>query len=189
MLKKQCKMLYKTVKINGRSKHPALTNSSNGQNMHRNATINDLNFIFELIMDGAKSGYFNREFQDLPAAANGLHLELASILTDKTRANGLTAYGIIYENKGKRAGFVLMSAGEEDKGNELWMASIKPNLRGKGFGKKMIQGVLEQFKGRNLMLFARCAQESKAMFNLLSKNGFKHVATGEEGYRGMMYEL
>lgn len=157
--------------------------------MHRNANINDLGFIYELIMDGAKHGYFNRKFQEIPAAANGLRLELTSILTSQVRPNGLRAYGVIYEYQNEPIGFVLMSAGEENKGNELWMAAIHPDFRGKGHGKKMIQGILEQFKRRNLMLFARCAPESERMFQLLLKNGFRHVITGKEGYRGLMYGL
>lgn len=157
--------------------------------MHRNANLKDLEFMYSQIMDGANHGYFNRKFQELPAAANGLRLELTSILTKGVRPNGLRAYGIIFENNGVPIGFVLMSAGEGNKGNELWMAGIDSKHRGKGYGKQMIQGVLEQFKGRNLMLFARCAPESETMYQLLSKNGFRHVATGEEGYRGLMYEL
>lgn len=157
--------------------------------MHRNANIGDLDFIYELVMGGAKHGFFNRQFQELPAAANGLRLELALILESQVRPNGLRAYGIIYEHKGLPIGFVLMSDDEQNKGRELWMAAIHPGFQKKGHGKKMIQGVLDQFKDRNLMLFARCAPESERMYQLLTKNGFKHVATGEEGYRGMMYEL
>lgn len=157
--------------------------------MHHNASIANLDLIYELIMDGAKHGYFNREFQKLPAAANGLRLELTSILENRLRPNGLPAYGIVYEHEDRVIGFVLMSAGEGNIGNELWMAAIHPDFREKGHGRKMVQGVLEQFKGRKLMLFARCAPESKRMYQLLLKNGFRHVATGDEGYRGMMYEL
>lgn len=157
--------------------------------MHRNANIGDLDFIYEMVMDGAKYGYFNRKFQELTAAANGLRLELTSILKNQVRPNGLQAYGITYEYEGRPIGFVLMSAGEQNKGNELWMAAIHPDFREKGHGRKMVKGVLEQFKGRNLMLFARCAPESERMYQLLLNNGFRHVATGEEGYRGMMYEL
>lgn len=157
--------------------------------MLRYANINDLDFIYELVMSGAEHGFFNRQFHELPAAANGLRLELFSILASKTRLNGLMTYGIAYEHKGRPIGFVLMSTVEQNRGNELWMAAIHPDFRQMGYGKKMIQGVLEQFKGRNLMLFARCAPESESMFQLLIKNGFKHVSTGEKGYRGMMYEL
>jgi len=157
--------------------------------MHRNANINDLSFIYEQIMEGSKHGYFNRKFQELPAAANGLKLELTSILKNKIRPNGLSSYGIIYEFNDKPVGFIIMSAGEENKGTELWMAAIHSDYQNRGHGKKMIAGVLEQFKGRNLILMARCAPESEAMFQLLLKSGFRHLATGEEGYRGLAYEL
>lgn len=37
--------------------------------MHRDANIGDLDFIYELIMDGTKQGFFNRKFQQLPPPA------------------------------------------------------------------------------------------------------------------------
>ena len=157
--------------------------------MHRNSNINDLNFIYDLIMDGSKHGYFNREYQTLAGASNGLKLELKSILSQRKRHNGLTAYAVIFECNNKPAGFVIMSAGPDNKGNELWMASILPSLRGKGLGNKMIKGITERFVGQNVMLMARCAPESEIMYNLLLNNGFQYVATGEEGYRGVMFVL
>ena len=82
-----------------------------------------------------------------------------------------------------------MSTVENNKGNELYMSSIDTNYRNKGYGKKMIQGILDKFQGKNLTLLARCSNESERMFQLLLKNGFKHKATGEEGYRVLSYEL
>ena len=157
--------------------------------MHRDANIGDLDFIYDLIMNGAKQGFFNRKFQQLPAAAHGLRLEISLILESRIRPNGLKASGIIYQHKGQPIGFVLMSAGEKNKGNELWMVAIHKDFQKKGYGKKMVQGVLDKFKGLNLMLFARCSPESEKMYQLLLKNGFAHVETSEEGYRGMIYEL
>ena len=157
--------------------------------MHRNANIHDLNFIYDLIMDGAKHGYFNRQYQTTIGASNGLKVELESILKNKKKYDGQTAYGVIFEHNGSPAGFVIMSAVENNKGNELWMAAVTPRLRGKGIGKKMIQGITQQFSGKNLMLMARCAPESETMFQLLLKSGFEHFDTGKEGYRGMMFTL
>ena len=157
--------------------------------MHRDANIGDLDFIYELIMDGAKQGFFNRKFQQLPAIAYGLRIEISLILKNGIRPNGLKANGIIYEYQGQPIGFVLMSAGENNEGNELWMVAIHKDFQEKGYGKKMVQGVLDKFKGLNLMLFARCSPESEKMYQLLLKNEFAHIGTSEEGYRGMMYEL
>ena len=64
--------------------------------MHRDANIGDLDFIYDLIMNGATQGFFNRKFQQLPAAAHGLRLEISLILESRIRPNGLKASGIIY---------------------------------------------------------------------------------------------
>lgn len=157
--------------------------------MLRNATMDDLDFIYELVLDGSKYGYFNRKFHGLPEAAKGLRLELASILKKQIRPNGLRAYGIVYEHDSRPVGFVVMSAGEQNKGNELWMVAVHPDFRNKGHGRKMIQGVLEKFKGRNLFLYARCAPESERMYQLLLKNGFTRRIIDENSYRVIMYEL
>lgn len=82
-----------------------------------------------------------------------------------------------------------MSAGENNEGNELWIVAIDKKFRNQGHGKQMILGIINQFKGKNLMLFARCAPESEIMYQLLLQHGFNHFTTGQEGYRGLMYEL
>ena len=154
--------------------------------MLRHANINDLDFIYRTIIEESKHGHFDKELQS-PLAAKGLHLELSLILKKRTRVNGFTAYAIIYEHNRSPVGFTIISAIKNNQGNELWMAAIKPKLRGKGLGTKMMKSILKQFYGRKQLIAARCAPESQTMFNILSKNGFKHVATGDEGHRGMRY--
>ena len=157
--------------------------------MHRNATVEDYNFIYELIMDGSKVGNFTKEYYEVPEAANGLKVELMSILTTKTRHKNRIAYAIIYEYKNKPIGFVIISSIDGRDGNELYMASISPEYRGKGFGKKMIKGITEQFEGKNLAFLARCNLNSEGMYQILLKSGFEHMDTGEEGYRVLSFTL
>ena len=120
---------------------------------------------------------------------HGWELELRSVLVNRVRLNGLQSYALIWEQKKKAVGFVIMSAGPDNRGNELWMAAVSPEHRGIGEGKKMILEILKQFKGRNRILMARCAPESQAMFHILTTNGFMSVATGEQGSRGLIYSL
>lgn len=154
--------------------------------MFRNATQDDFEFICNLVLVEAKNGHFNRDLLN-PVLTRNWQLELKGILTSKRRHNGVTAYGLIWLVNEQQAGFVLMSGGPNNKGNELYMAAIAPEFRGHGEGKKMIVEVLKYFKGRNLSLVARCSRESEAMFHILTENGFKHMLTGEEGSRGLMY--
>ncbi|WP_440216647.1 GNAT family N-acetyltransferase [Chromobacterium piscinae] len=156
--------------------------------MMRNASSEDFQFIFNLVLAEAENEHFSRELL-VPAAARGFEIELKSVLANRVRHNGIQAYALIWEKNSKPIGFVIMSAGSDNKGNELWMSALSPEHRGNGEGKKMVSEILRQFKGKNLALFARCAPESEAMFHILKTNGFTHVATGEQGSRGLMYTL
>lgn len=48
--------------------------------MLRAANVSDLDFIFQLIYEGAKEGYFNTQLYEIPEATRGLRIELTSIL-------------------------------------------------------------------------------------------------------------
>lgn len=156
--------------------------------MMRNASPEDFNFIFNLVLREAKNGHFARELL-IPVATRGFAVELESILANRLRHDGIPAYALIWERNSKPIGFVIMSAGTDNKGNEFWMSALSPEHRGSGEGKNMVSEILRHFKGKNLALIARCALESEAMFHILTANGFNHVTTGDQGSRGLMYTL
>jgi ribosomal protein S18 acetylase RimI-like enzyme len=156
--------------------------------MMRHATTTDFDFINLLVLSEAHKGHFDRKLL-IPAAMRGWELELRSVLVNRVRLNGLQSYALIWEQKKKAVGFVIMSAGPDNRGNELWMAAVSPEHRGIGEGKKMILEILKQFKGHNRILMARCAPESQAMFHILTTNGFMSVTTGEQGSRGLIYSF
>lgn len=156
--------------------------------MMRNATPQDFQFINYHVLSEAKNGHFNRALL-VPSNRPGWDIDLSSVLAARTRRNGITAYALVWEKDKKPVGFVIMSAGPDNKGNELWMSALSPTQRGSGEGKKMILEILHQFKGKNKKLYARCAPESEAMFHILTTNGFDHVDTGEQGSRNLVYTL
>lgn len=157
--------------------------------MLRPATVADFDFMFDLIQRDAKEGHYDRRIHELPGAANGFRLELASILERNVRLNGLIAQPLIKQHDQKPVGFLIMSAGPGNKGNEFWMASIAHQFRGKGYGRAMIEELINPFRGKNKVLFARCSPESEIMFQLLKKLGFRHVETGKAGTRMLLVEL
>lgn len=156
--------------------------------MLREATILDLPFIHAEILDASLEGFFSRAIAEDPSQSSGMKAEIRSIIEHRLRPSGLMAQASVYESEQNPIGFVVLSAGPENKGTELWMATINKKYRGKGHGRRMLEEVLAHFEGKNAMLLARCAPEAEIMFRLLQQNGFRHVATGDEGYRGLMYE-
>ena len=156
----------------------------------RNADILDLNFIHKLVLSGSQNEHFNPEFYLNQAANNGLRKNLQSILNDHKRLDlDAKAYVLIAENYGKPASFMIISAREGGKGNEIWMMGTDPQYQGKGIASSFLDDVLKQFKSGNRVVFARCSPISEVMFKLLIKKGFKHVETGESGTRLLAYNL
>jgi ribosomal protein S18 acetylase RimI-like enzyme len=156
--------------------------------MMRNASPDDFHFINSLVLAEAQNGHFDRKLL-IPAVTRGWELELNSVLASNVRHNGLRAYALIWEKNKKSIGFVIMSAGPDNKGNELWMTAISAEHRSQGEGKKMVLDILGRFKGKNLVLIARCSPESAVMFHILTRNGFSHVTAGGQGSRVLMYTL
>ena len=88
--------------------------------MCRNANISDLEFTYNLIIDGSKNKNFVEDYHQNPDAARGLKIEFLSILTNKIRANGNIAYTIIYEHQGNPIGFVIMPSIDKTKGRTIY---------------------------------------------------------------------
>ena len=154
--------------------------------MFRNATHTDFNFIDPLIKAEAAKGHFNPKILRSPFSATW-DLELKNVLRSNRRLNGLHAQALIWEERGHPIGFVIMSAGPGNKGNELWMSAIASNHRGQGKGRAMLAALLENFTGKNLVLLARCNAPSETMLHLLTANGFEVQETDSPGCCALMY--
>ncbi|MFJ1300079.1 GNAT family N-acetyltransferase [Pseudomonadota bacterium AL_CKDN230030165-1A_HGKHYDSX7] len=154
--------------------------------MFRNATPNDFAFFDPLIKAEAAKGHFNSKILNPPFSTTW-DLELKSVLQANRRLNGLHAQALIWEEDGNPIGFVILSAGPENKGNELWMSAIAPNYRGRGNGKAMISALLENFQGKNLILLARCNAPSKTMLHLLTTHDFELMTTDSSDCHALRY--
>ena len=148
--------------------------------MLRYATLEDLDFVHSLVVEGAVEGHFNEDIIQNPKGIDAIRSELQSIVTSLRR---IPAQCIIYEQNSNPVGFLISSAVDGKKGNELWMAAIAPTSRGKGYGADMLDQILSQFLRAGVVLTARCLPASVLMFRMLQTRGFKHVATGEKGVR------
>jgi len=143
----------------------------------RPAVTSDLDFIFDLIYQGAIDRHFNPLIAQSPNAKQGFYRNLQAILTERQRLdNNAKAYASIYEVDGASIGFLIISAMEGQSGNELWMCSVTPTHRKQGYGSKLLDFVLPQFKSNNRALYARCEPESEIMFQMLLKRGFELIS-------------
>jgi len=152
------------------------------------ATINDRKFINDIVIEDSKHGFYNRSIE----AASGItswDLDLKYILENKKRINGFNAQAYIYAHNEIPIGFFIMSVFDLKLAQELWMASIVSKYRRKGFGNKMLNGILEQVNSKKSKLLARCSKESKIAFDMLIKKGFKKIGETNDGYRLLGYKV
>lgn len=157
--------------------------------MLRAANITDFDFINKIVLSESKKGHFNRKLVRLINKFFWKR-ELRSILSKDSRNKGIYAKAYVWVRDDNPIGFVIMSVLTKDnKGNELWMSAITPEQRGLGEGKKMLITILEQFKGKNKTLVARCSVESEAMFHILTTNGFIKADEIENETRLLKYKL
>lgn len=150
----------------------------------RPAETSDLDFIFDLIYQGAIDGHFNPLIAQSSKAKQGFYRNLQAILTNWQRLDiNAKAYASIYEVDGASIGFMIISAMEGQSGNELWMFSVTPSHRKQGYGSKFLDFVLDQFKSKNTALYARCEPESEIMFQMLRKRGFVLISVSSSPTR------
>ncbi|KAB1443581.1 GNAT family N-acetyltransferase [Pseudodesulfovibrio senegalensis] len=155
--------------------------------MLREATRRDFDFIFSQIIEGAEHGHYDRKIANDSKAANDMNRELMSIIDKQQRIGGMSAKALVYEIEKCPVGFVVVSSVAAKNGIELLMAGIEARHRRKGHATAMIRQVVDEYRGHNVVLLARCAPESEFMFNILKKIGFGHKNTGTNGFRGLGY--
>lgn len=146
------------------------------------ATFQDIDFIVQLILSEAENGFFSKKLlrED---AKKGLKVEITNIVTQQRKIDGTVAYALVKREKNVPIGFIVISS----KPMELWMIAIDPKYRGMGIGERIVVEFLNQMIGSNILLIARCSKQSEAMFHILTKHGFSHKYTDNEGYRGLLY--
>lgn len=75
----------------------------------------------------------------------------------------------IWNKNKKPVGFVV----QEKEPEELLLAAIVPQYRGKGYGREMLDYFIANHMASKEIVCARCYQESKTMTNYLLNRGFK----------------
>ena len=145
------------------------------------ADLSDLEFMHSLFISEVEDGHFTEELleeeQQILVRAN-----LESVIVQGVqRDNGMRAQAIIYEDDEQRIGFVVMSELEPNKGgNEMYIMAVAKEYRGKGFGGKILDDVIQRIVP-HANLFVRCKPDSKIMYQMLINRGFTKFETDDEG--------
>jgi ribosomal protein S18 acetylase RimI-like enzyme len=160
--------------------------------MIRAATSSDFPLVQELILDGARSSGFDPALTQPTTETQNFFAGLLKVIEDKIWLRPMTNQPLMlgipaslwmYENPDlglEPLGFVaLKSAGRF--GQELWLAAIRPELRGRGVGKQMITELLAAPAGRTIAV-VQCDKHAlggQRMAGIMSRAGFELVRDGK----------
>ncbi|WP_027150219.1 hypothetical protein [Methylobacter tundripaludum] len=156
------------------------------------ATLEDIDFVMEQIVDGTKEGHYLDSILDPEHQANYRAMFIGLMKGQGTATMGergierksgsLWIYG---NNDEGNIGFFFISEKYEGSGEkeiELLMAGIKKRLQRVGHGSNMI-GYFLALCPKNATLYARCYPASEAMYITLVNAGFVKINTKPGGTR------
>jgi len=156
------------------------------------AAPEDIDFVMEQIVEGAKEGHYEKSILDPEYQANYRAMFLGLMKGQGTatvgergierKSGSLWIYG---NNDEGNIGFFFVSEKYEGSGEnemELLMAGIKKGLQKTGHGSNMIGSFLALCSG-SATLYARCYPASEAMYKVLVKAGFVKINTKPGGTR------
>jgi N-acetylglutamate synthase-like GNAT family acetyltransferase len=154
------------------------------------ANHSDLDFIVNLIANDSRDQHYHAAYCD-----NTHLMQFRNALCDVINWGGIkrmvnnrveevaSSLYIINLLSGERIGFTLLS--EKQPGSmstvmELYMISIAPSHRHKGYGKSIINCILGEVP-HGVSLYARCYPASSDMCSLLANIGFKQIGVTPGG--------
>lgn len=164
----------------------------------RRARLLDVPFIFNLIQDGSSSGVFSNEYLTPKGCATlfkSLICDNAFILNPTKIPISFQQKSSIYlliENDQDTLGFVQLGS-DSICPNKIFIEkfSIAPKFRKQGYGRKMLQSIVELLRTR-YSLIAYCTPQAKVMKHLLKTTRFERQKQSivPFGCRGLdAYEL
>ena len=158
----------------------------------RPATEQDLDFIMEEVVEGAKRGHYAASLLD-PDQARGFRDQLRNVIRNSVMVRWsdrgaeeigakLWVYGC---DRDDQVGYLLVSEKVADSfatDIELYKAGVRADRRTEGHGRRIVQ-LFAAFSPKSVKLYARCFPPSEGMFQLLKEVGFTHFNTTAGGTR------
>lgn len=158
----------------------------------RLATVADLDFVMNEVVDGAKNGHYARTLLNLEEQQglyeqlkNVVHYSLMGRISQRGVEHIFAQLWIYGSSRDNQVGFCLLSEklpGSVESEVELYKVGVRKDRRGFGHGRRIAELFVTQMP-KTVNLYARCYQSSEAMFVLLKEVGFDHTNTTPGGIR------
>jgi ribosomal protein S18 acetylase RimI-like enzyme len=137
------------------------------------ATMDDADFIFDSILQGARSGHFNEEYLH---SNQGLRIQIHNSISlgrcPTHRGGASTAFMYVYAEDSRTIGFSWVVKTQRRDEWELYMMAVARDCRRRGVGEKIVCETIQRLPG-NAKVLARVYRASDIMLRVLLKMGFK----------------
>jgi RimJ/RimL family protein N-acetyltransferase len=145
---------------------------------HRPARPDDHGFICSCILNGARKDHYSLDASDSQAVRH-FKQDMTTRLRS-TGADGQQEYIYIFLLGQQRIGLVMLTGLDTSNYNfELYALSVLPRFQGKGYGKLILDIIMRKLHKQ--VVYARCAEASKAMRHLLLKYDFQCISHTDQG--------
>lgn len=144
------------------------------------ADESDLPWMYRLYIHAANKGHFL--VADKNSGLIDIRNNLKAIVLEKAVKDlGLRAQAMVFETEQARVGYVVMSEIRAGMGgNELLMFVVDKKMRGRGYGKYMLNEVVKRWHAA-ANIYARCFPASSIMSDMLKKANFSNIGKNNEG--------
>lgn len=135
-------------------------------------SLRDIAPTFNLIQDGCRRGHFTALYLR-PRFMAGLGVQLFTLLLKCIRLSDRICYPThahVLMIDGVFAGFIIIRHMPTE--SEIYMCSLLPEFRGKGFGRLMLAEAIAACVPKGRRLVADCLPASKEMMSTLAGLGF-----------------
>lgn len=148
---------------------------------HVLAALPDTDFIFSLIIAGARKGHFSTQFSSDKAA---LRRHLGAVIGyGRQGENQVHSQAMVTWLDDKRIGVTIVTATEKsDNSIEIGAIAIKREFQGMGYGAILLDALLARLLPHGA-IYVRCFPSSEKLFQMLIRRGFAVIAQTEKGTR------
>jgi GNAT superfamily N-acetyltransferase len=142
------------------------------------ATQRDLGFVMSLAQNGARHGHFDSRITS-DKSAYLAYLQQA-VRTGRDPRGYETSVSVVMVDAHRVGATVVTEAiGTPDIGVEIAMISVKPEYRGRGLGRQILDELIDKYLSTR-SVYARCLPASKHLHDMLLRRDFFEVGMSQQ---------
>jgi ribosomal protein S18 acetylase RimI-like enzyme len=166
--------------------HDPVAHTSAGMSRIHMATLSDVPFIVDAIVEGSGKGHFSCDCSQ-PDVLRGLLSQIQTVVTDGVilmpgPRNGAGGRAFVLQAEKRNIGFAILvedQLGIWHESVEVFAMSVSPEFRGAGHGRYLLNKLVSDSQSAHV--YARVAFSSTSMTRLLESSGFSYAKHSGHG--------